>query len=404
MADPNHTYYNVKVELDPIADNNGSSKVVIWNSGSSEFDLTTFHSSDICFPYVYQTTLGVTNGEAQLRSNLSTVTSNPTAANFLIVDDVTSYGSFIGTYFNNLGNGLITIREINNPTPTFAIYQVTSATDEGSYFQFNISLISSNGSFTNGAELSICGIPQDKCVVEIKAGPQGYLISNPTVAQYGMFSRDNDSTCSETSGSDAFVARSLRSETNTDASRDQEFTFTSGSDSKTIMIGSNIPIRLQYDEEFEDNVDYPLPAYPTVPASYEYMFATRSGALNVGQKTNFASFQVPSYMGSSSYTHDNYANISQSFGYARIHHTAMSATSTVQRTQVCTHHIVWNKDENGVVVDTTVNSIEEARIPVNQVIIDPSLTSASWNDGNLRLSIYHYNVDNAYHVFKYTLL
>jgi len=423
MADPNHTYYNVKVELDPIADDNGSNKVVIWNSGSSEFDLADFNSSDICFPYTYETDTSVNNGECQLRETDTPgdITTDPSVATILKVSSIPNNGVNLNNYLSQVGNGIVTIRQNNiGAAPSFGIYQVTNISGTTGLITFTIDLLAYNGTFTDNANVNACFIPQDQCTPKIKVGPQFPLENEPTASQYGMFSRTNNSGCSEVSGSDSFLIQGISGSgfQDTESIHQEIHARRGGPTGETLAFHSEVPIRMQYASqsdiypqaqpvEYASTTNYPSQSYSTVPVSYEYIFATRSGALTAGQKTNFADFSLShGYIGSSSYTATDSVNIFQNFSYAKINHTAIVGQASIQRTQVCTHHVAWSKNSSGNLSGLTVNSIEEVRTPLNQVIIDPSLTTASFDvDGfNLSLSIYHYDVDYAYHVFKYTLI
>ena len=114
------------------------------------------------------------------------------------------------------------------------------------------------------------------------------------------------------------------------------------------------------------------------------------------------------YKGSGSYEAESSGTgkIWENFTYARIEHTATSYDGG--KTQQCTYHFTWNKIDNAG--DTLPSSlrctaIENARSPVNGLIVDPSRTTGSFDNGNgLSIDVYHYNVDYAQHIFKYTLV
>lgn len=259
----------------------------------------------------------------------------------------------------------------------------------------------------------------EKCATKVEVGPQFPLEFEPRAPQYGMFSRTNDSGCTEVSGSNSFLIQGISGSgfEDTESIHQEIHARRGGTTGETLALHSEVPIRMQYASqsdiypqaqpvEYPSTSNYPSQSYSTVPVSYEYIFATRSGEITAGVKSNFANFSLShGYIGSSSYTAEDGVDVFQNFSYAKINHTAIVGQASTQRTQVCTHHVAWSKDSSGNLSGLTVNSIEEVRNPLNQVIIDPAQTTASFDTGgSLKLSLYHYSVDYAYHVFKYTLI
>ena len=51
------------------------------------------------------------------------------------------------------------------------------------------------------------------------------------------------------------------------------------------------------------------------------------------------------------------------------------------------------------------STVEDVRIPSNQLIFNPGSITGSWDqNGDLVISLYHYNVANVTHYFDYELM
>ena len=97
------------------------------------------------------------------------------------------------------------------------------------------------------------------------------------------------------------------------------------------------------------------------------------------------------------------SSISASFNYIKIMHMATDESDS--RTQVMTAHAAWQRNSSGVVSGLEFSNTEEVKTPLNEVIIDPTRTTGTFDvDGNLILSVFHYNVDNAIHKLRYTVM
>tara|TARA_R110002153_G_scaffold49710_8_gene140134 strand:+ start:917 stop:1627 length:711 start_codon:yes stop_codon:yes gene_type:complete len=94
--------------------------------------------------------------------------------------------------------------------------------------------------------------------------------------------------------------------------------------------------------------------------------------------------------------------------YIKVIHVATDKTSGATnsaRSQVMTSHITWCSPNSGPSYGLEISTTEEVKSPLNQVIIDPTRTTGTFDaNGNIVLSIYHYDVENANHRFKYFLM
>ncbi len=121
---------------------------------------------------------------------------------------------------------------------------------------------------------------------------------------------------------------------------------------------------------------------------------------------------VGNYIGTGSYAYSTTGvgrpTVSSSYNYVKMEHLAFAINSTSRRrTQKCTHHFAWYRNQSSPyqALDLRVSSVEDVRTPDGKVIIDPFRTTGSFNqNGDLVLSIYHYDVDYTQHVIKYTLM
>jgi hypothetical protein len=227
--------------------------------------------------------------------------------------------------------------------------------------------------------------------------------------QFFVTSQVNNDSQTTISGSDTFVFRSIAS---ADGNiRSVEVIAQEGDDQDDgRYFVTTIPHRTQAPKDATGTVldpnqtNYTFPRTTPVASAVEHLIVTRSGALNVGQKSSFITISLPiSYKGSGSFQIDNESSISGSFNYLRLEHIATDGPNT--RTQECTHHFSWYRNSSGNAEALRATSIENVRSPINEVVIDPSRTTGSFDSsGNFVLSIYHFNVDSAQHIFKYLLI
>jgi hypothetical protein len=227
--------------------------------------------------------------------------------------------------------------------------------------------------------------------------------------QFFVTSRVNDGTVTVVSGSDTLVFRSIAS---LDGQiRNVETIAQEGDDDDDgSYFVTTIPRRTQAPKDATGTVldpnqtNYTFPRTTSVASAVEHLIVTRSGALSVGQKSSFITISLPiNYKGSGSFEIDNESTVSGSFNYLRIEHIATDGPNT--RTQECTHHFSWYRNSSGNAEALRASSVENVRSPINQVIIDPSRTTGSFDSsGNFVLSLYHFDVDSAQHIFKYLLI
>jgi hypothetical protein len=126
-------------------------------------------------------------------------------------------------------------------------------------------------------------------------------------------------------------------------------------------------------------------------STYEHFHHVNVGNINVGNMT-LTTLKIPGV-----------SSISENFHYMKITHVATDASDS--RTQVMTTHAAWQRNSANEVSNLKMTSTEEIKSPLNEVIIDPSRTTGSFDsNGNLNLSVYHYNVDNAFHKLTFTVI
>jgi hypothetical protein len=126
-------------------------------------------------------------------------------------------------------------------------------------------------------------------------------------------------------------------------------------------------------------------------STFEHFQHIDVGDINVGQQT-LTTLRIPGV-----------SSISASFNYIKIMHMATDESDS--RTQVMTAHAAWQRNSSGVVSGLEFSNTEEVKTPLNEVIIDPTRTTGTFDvDGNLILSVFHYNVDNAIHKLRYTVM
>lgn len=254
---------------------------------------------------------------------------------------------------------------------------------------------------------------------ELEVGPlSDYTGLTTGEHQFGLFSRANDNSSTTVSGSDGIAVVAIAGIES--SVRQNEFRITTGSSANgeddIKSVGIFMPLRVQNQTNL-DPATSPFQYYKYSPvANYlEHVQVVREGSLNAGQITDFMTISlddVGNYIGSSSYQVGTAGitvpTVSGSYNYVKIEHVAMNAyTSAARRTQKCTHHFAWTRDNSSPygALDLTVSSVEDVRAPQNRIIIDPFRTTGSFNEnGDLVISIYHYNVDYCQHILKYTLM
>lgn len=234
--------------------------------------------------------------------------------------------------------------------------------------------------------------------------------------QFFVTSQVNNGTQTVISGSDTFVFRSIADGTD-DVIRKVEVVAQAGGDQDdssyfvtTVAHRTQAPLDATGNALDPNQSNYEFPRTTPVAAAVEHLIVTRSGALNAGQKSNFITVSMPhtsigggGYKGSGSFETDEQTNVSGSFNYLQLEHIVTAGPAN--RTQKCTHYFSWYRNSGGNAEALKANSIENVRSPINQVIIDPSRTTGSFDSsGNFVLSIYHYNVDFSQHIFKYLLI
>lgn len=409
-------------------------RVVTYNSSSGEFDM--FPTNPVSLRYKYK---GNSNnetpgsGEYKLYSTWSSPSVNTSTDDFASVSTIVIHrevlafesnsddGTQLNTedYLSSFTSGIIEIiADTQNTTDLiFGRFEITSATDDGVYVRFNVTVLASS---------NISGDEQQagyEASIIFKGGGGG---GNPVVQQarpitpagtnqYFTLSRIKDGTETVLSASAAFVHKSIGDIEDTQSF---ELVVETGSLTtsdfgdplnKNLALATKVPFRLQASESLSPvQSNYEHPYTTPVAATVEHLIVTRSGALNAGQKINFVTINMHPYKGSGSYEAESSGTgkIWENFTYARIEHTATSYDGG--KTQQCTYHFTWNKIDNAG--DTLPSSlrctaIENARSPVNGLIVDPSRTTGSFDNGNgLSIDVYHYNVDYAQHIFKYTLV
>lgn len=229
--------------------------------------------------------------------------------------------------------------------------------------------------------------------------------------QFSVFSRVRDGSQTTLSGSDTMVYTGISDSGGT--VRNSEITIQSGSgdeDAGAFFV-TKVPRRLQSDTFLSPiQSNYTYPGYSPVGNIVEHLVITRSGNLNVGQKSEFITIHQPGnpdaldYIGSSSFRSDPNNCISGSYNYLKIEHTAFTLSAT--RMQQCTYHFGWYRNNSSKnAEDLRVSAVENMRTPVNELITAPDRVTGSFDsNGNFNLSLYHFNTDFVQHVFKYTLM
>lgn len=410
-------------------------RVVTYNSSSGEFDM--FPTNPVSLRYKYK---GNSNnefpgdGEYKLYSAYTNPTSN-TSTNDLAA--VTHIGlkaiplNFEGRDDLNIDEYLISIDEgiieivpdtQNDASPgndfIFGRYTINSLIDETNFrVVYAVTLIAADSDLGQQAGYEASFI--------FKGGGGG---GNPVVQQarpltpegtdqYFTLSRIKDGTETVLSASAALVHKSIGEVIDTQSF---EITVDTGSLSessnfssilnKNLALVSKTPFRLQASESLSPvQLNYEFPYTTPVAASTEHLIVTRSGVVSAGQKIDFITLHTHPYKGSGSYSPESsgYGLIWEQYSYARIEHLATSYDG--EKTQQCTYHFTWlkiNNEGNTLPSSLQCTSIENARSPVNGIIVDPARTTGSFNTSTagLNIDLYHYNVDNAQHIFKYMFI
>lgn len=252
---------------------------------------------------------------------------------------------------------------------------------------------------------------------EIEVGPlSDYSGLSVGQFQFGMFSRNNNSTNTTVSGS-AGVSIIAIGDSPGGSVRSNEFRVSgsaNGGEDDIKSMGIIMPLRIQNPQPQVDSFFYPFESVSTVANYLEHVQIIRVGATSQGQKSTFMTVSlddVGNYIGSGSYSADisgvGRPTVSGSYNYVKMEHVAHTAYGTTRRAQKCTHHFIWynNYLTPFQAEDLRCTSVEDIRSPDGRVIIDPFRTTGSFNaDGDLVLSIYHYDVDYVQHTIKYTLI
>lgn len=427
--------YHVKVPLnasntsDPGDNLPAGNRVVTYNSSSGEFDL--FPTNPVSFRYAYKSGNNSfpPTGEYQLYSSWTSLTTNTSTNNF---ENVAYIGIspvpelFEGELFNALdyfesfteGNIEIISDTQADSQFTFGRYQITSIVNTATAIVYSVSIVAAR---TDSGYEQQAG---DEASFIFKGGGGG---GNPVVQQarqltpagtdqYFTLSRVKDGTETVLSASAAFVHKSLGGTLDTQSF---ELVVDTGSLTtsdpgdpvkKNLALATKVPFRHQASESLSPvQLNYEFPYTTPVAASTEHIIVTRSGALNAGQKTDFVTLHTYPYKGSGSYNLESlgYGKIWEQYSYARVEHLATSYDG--EKTQQCTYHFTWlKKDNGGDTLPSTLRctSIENARSPINGLVIDPARTTGSFNTTTpgLNIDVYHYNVDYAQHIFKYMFI
>lgn len=411
-------------------------RVVTYNSSSGEFDM--FPTNPVSLRYKYK---GNSNneipesGEYKLYSSYNSVGSNTSTNDFASVSIIAIHRDALAfesnfddntqlnmeDYLSSFSSGIIEVIADTQNTANliFGRFEITSATDVGVFVNFNVTVLASS---------NISGDEQQagyEASFIFKGGGGG---GNPVVQQarpltpggtdqYFTLSRIKDGTETVLSASAALVHKSIGEIIDTQSF---EITVDTGSlslssnfeniEKKNLALVSKVPFRLQASESLSPvQLNYEFPYTTPVAASTEHLIVTRSGVVSAGQKIDFITLHTHPYKGSGSYAQasSGYGTIWQQYSYARIEHLATSYDG--EKTQQCTYHFTWRKiDSGGSTLPSSLQctSIENARSPINGVIVDPARTTGSFNTSTpgLNIDLYHYKVDYAQHIFKYMFI
>lgn len=405
-------------------------RVVTYNSSSGEFDM--FPTNPVSFRYAYKSGNNsfTSTGEYQLYSAWTSLINNTSTDNFenvayIGISPVPELfeGEVINAldYFESFTKGNIEIISDTQADSqfTFGRYQITSIVNTATSIVYSVSIV---------AARTDAGFEQqegDEASFIFKGGGGG---GNPVVQQarpltpegtdqYFTLSRIKDGTETVLSASAALVHKSIGEVIDTQSF---EITVDTGSLSessnfssilnKNLALVSKTPFRLQASESLSPvQLNYEFPYTTPVAASTEHLIVTRSGVVSAGQKIDFITLHTHPYKGSGSYSPESsgYGLIWEQYSYARIEHLATSYDG--EKTQQCTYHFTWlkiNNEGNTLPSSLRCTSIENARSPVNGIIVDPARTTGSFNTSTagLNIDLYHYNVDNAQHIFKYMFI
>ena len=127
-------------------------------------------------------------------------------------------------------------------------------------------------------------------------------------------------------------------------------------------------------------------------STFEHFHSITKANSSAASQVNLTTLKIPGV-----------SSISASFNYIKIMHMATDESDS--RTQVMTTHAAWQRNGSGVVSGLEFSNTEEVKTPLNEVIIDPTRTTGTFDvDGNLILSVFHYNVNGAIHKLRYTVM
>ncbi len=410
-------------------------RVVTYNSSSGEFDM--FPTNPVSLRYEYQgnsnNTYPLNGGRYKLYSAYNSSISNTSTNDFSSVAviaihyDVLAFesNSDDGTqldmedYLSSFTSGIIEVIADTQSTSDliFGRFEITNTDFQSQYALFYVTVLASS---------NIAGDEQQagyEASFIFKGGGGG----NPVVQQarqltpggtdqYFTLSRVKDGTETVLSASAAFVYKSIGAIFDT-----QSFELVADTGSlttndpgnpikKNLALVTKVPLRLQASESLSPvQPNYEFPYTTPVAASTEHIIVTRSGALSAGQKIDFVTLHTYPYKGTSSYDLDSsgFGEVWEQYSYARVEHLATSYDGG--KTQQLTYHFTWLKTDNGGGTSPSslrCTSIENARSPINGLIVDPMRTTGSFNTSTpgLNIDVYHYNIDYAQHIFKYMFI
>jgi len=126
-------------------------------------------------------------------------------------------------------------------------------------------------------------------------------------------------------------------------------------------------------------------------STYEHFQSINVGSIGAGQM-DLTTLRIPGVN-----------SISADFNYIKIMHMATDESDS--RTQVMTTHAAWQRNAAGAISNVQFSTTEEVKTPLNEILIDPSRTTGSFDDeGNLILNVYHFDVNNTIHKLRYTVI
>jgi len=311
---------------------------------------------------------------------------------------LSSSGPSSANVFGGFENGVLNIRGFTSNTINFTLtdddcIQMEVASDSNECdscpiyadFALSSSYAESASYAENTNSASYAG--NADCANEVKVGEQVYDLNN---SPKGVFSIPNDGTCTPISASDDFFIKSINGG-GFDGNNTQEFTFASSS---THAVTYQTPIRITSGSSSSTNAGY--------IQTLKYNTTVLYNPSQAGNH-NIITLKAPYATGIGS---ENTGPVSSSFVYCRVHHSAQALN--VQRVQAVTTTFAWYRPGSDTVVSPNFidsSTVEDVRIPSNQLIFNPGSITGSWDpNGNLVISLYHYNVANVTHYFDYELM